>query len=283
MTSKRGKKRLKIQPKPGMLLAVPLFDGSVGLAHVAYVAEPEPGGFSTTCGFFAIRAASAQELKQLHIPDSVLSHPIFIRTIESESIPKGEWEIVGMRDIEYVNVNIRERLQSNWKWFDGEMGMAPMLLSMYHGLFPWDGYKKDPEFLTKRLLPGFTKPDTARYMQEFDPVVLKKLGFQIVTKQGPSPRSHSPGPWPTGPGNIVIQILYPGNGLPAVNQLERRRSVEDRIGQLKIGEIVDAGAGEGIMELVVEVPSVSIAYPLINKIISDLGLTKDTVVNMEEL
>jgi hypothetical protein len=79
---------------------------------------------------------------------------------------------------------------------------------------------------------------------------------------------------------IHIQIHFAADGFPDQNWLAARCALEDRIMERKLGEIIDAGAGEGVMDVVVRVDEVAKPKAEIEAILAELKITEISTVRV---
>lgn len=63
---------------------------------------------------------------------------------------------------------------------------------------------------------------------------------------------------------------------PTPEELQLRRSLEDRIDNERIGRLVSSGAGSGQMDIVVEVDNTADAITQLRKIVLDAGVLKQS-------
>jgi hypothetical protein len=166
----------------------------------------------------------------------------------------------------------------------------------------------DPKDNEKMLLPGVAVPGTVRYMRDFPPeelarclaryfssddladyMALKGLSSdadlaRCLAREGLLPAVKGPSPEVTeGPAEIHIQILYPGNDLPTVEQLRKRHDLERRLEQAGAGEVTDAGAGEGVMDVFLATDDVQRAMPIVERALEELGLKDDALIETAPL
>ncbi len=80
---------------------------------------------------------------------------------------------------------------------------------------------------------------------------------------------------------IHISIKCSGSGFPSPEELTLRHALEDAIAERGVGDVVDSGGGEGVMDVFVEVDDVSAAKPHIEAIVGELGLAGKTEVHAE--
>ena len=253
-------KRKRTTPKAGVIFAVPLCDGTYGLGHVV-VYE-----YDAMCALFGTRSATPEDL--LHGLDEVLSRPVAIVTLTGGELRSGEWPVIAFREPAYPPAWIPKFEGEGAVSYTATAGVG--LLNAYHGLIPWDYMLATPDFYKSMLLPGVPVPPTVRYKRDF------ALSEQPAAVHGaPS----EPTPQVTeGPAEIHIQILYPGNGLPTVEQLHKRQELERRVEEEGAGEVTDAGGGEGVLDIYLETGDVERAMPIVERLVAELGLAEDTLI-----
>ena len=72
---------------------------------------------------------------------------------------------------------------------------------------------------------------------------------------------------------IHVELRIGGDGFPAAEQLRIRHELEDCIHDNGIGQVVDAGAGRGVMDIFVEASS-DRALDAIERLIAERGLSQ---------
>jgi hypothetical protein len=147
------------------------------------------------------------------------------------------------------------------------------LLSAYHGLIAWD-WLHDPRYYEKLLLPGVKVPPTIRYK--------KDIGSPLDAPRAAAPANDDPESV-TGAAEIHVSIAYRGDGLPSVDLLRRRQALERRLEADGAGEVTDAGAGEGVMDLYLATQDARRALPLVRRAIAELGFGDDASIEVEDL
>jgi len=245
-----------IRPKVGDVFAIRLRDGTIGVGHVvAYE------GRRSACALFAKRAHEYMGL--LSELDMSLAQPLTILTITDARLRRGDWPIFSHRIIDYSN----HAIPSDGRGTSHTSDIIEDFLEAYHGLTPWDGMY-EPDYFQKKLIPGVPVPPTVRYKRDFAP-----------SAQSAPTAQPEPAPQVTeGPAEIHIAILYPGKGLPTGEQLHKRQELERRLEEENAGEITDAGGGEGVMDIYLETDDVQRAMPIVERLVSELGLAADTLI-----
>jgi hypothetical protein len=248
----------KTKPAPGQVAALPLQDGSFGLGHVAAVDG------SITVALFARRARSPEELAQ-SLDAALREPPIATLVVTADELRNGEWPVIGAHEPSYAPALLDKKGASF------TAAMARSLLSAYHGLIAWD-MMADARYFEKLLLPGVKVPPTVR----------SKSDLAAGAKPPAAAESKAPA-ITSGPAQIHIQIVYPGDGLPSEALLRRRRALEEKLEARRAGEITDAGGGGGVMDVHLETEDVRRALPLVRAAVAELGFEKDTLIEVEPL
>lgn len=141
-----------------MLAAVQLSNGKFGLGQVARVKEDDEGNvIHTIWAFFNVQVDQISELTPIIERPQFLETPFLICGMDYEELEKGKWPVVGNKPVNFSNVSLSDELI---KKLQREEIAGAYLLQMYLGIVPWNMYK-DPEYLDKRLLPGYKRPDNA--------------------------------------------------------------------------------------------------------------------------
>lgn len=76
---------------------------------------------------------------------------------------------------------------------------------------------------------------------------------------------------------IRVQIRFAGAGFPSEEELDLRHTLEDMIEDRGIGEVVDAGAGLGVVDLAVAVSEPKKALSQISSLVAELGIQERTI------
>jgi hypothetical protein len=254
MTEKKKRKRVK--PHVGQVVAIPLADGSFGLGHVAVF------DISITIVLFARRARTPEALAS-EIERGLAEAPIAMMEVTSNELNDGEWPVIGDRPATYPPA----MLDTKGKSFTSPM--ARTLLSAYHGLLAWD-MMADPRYFEWRLLPGVKVPSSIRYKKDLEAAVKSETAKKAdeITD---------------GPAEIHVQIVYPGDDLPSIELLHRRQALEERLDASGAGEVTDAGAGEGVMDVFFATQDVKRALPVVKQAVADLGFEADALIEIDPL
>lgn len=86
-----------------------------------------------------------------------------------------------------------------------------------------------------------------------------------------------------GPAEIEIGIRYEGDGMPTVDQLRERQTLEKKLEEAGCGEITDAGAGQGLLEICLEVEDAAAAMPIVQRLVAEMGLSGRTTIEVTAL
>lgn len=170
-------KNKKIEPVTGQLLSVPMLNGSLGLAQVAFAHKLDKKTYTVALAFFPIQAETVDELvKKINFEN--LKFPFAIVSPSSTPIEDGEIMPIGTAGVEYENVDVPSRLKGSYQWFDGRQRPWRFIFDMYYGLYPWDAFH-NKNWMDELLLTGYDKPITARLKKDFLLEELEKFGLNI--------------------------------------------------------------------------------------------------------
>jgi hypothetical protein len=166
----------KIKPVTGQLFAVPLLDGSQGLAQIAFARKIGARAYTVSLAFFPVRTASIGELME-KIGSVSLELPFAVISPSGTPVEDGAIQFIGTADAAYQNVDVQSRLKGSYLWFDGKQQPWRFIFDMYYGLYPWDAfYKKN--WMDELLLREFHRPETAKLKKDFNPEELERLGLR---------------------------------------------------------------------------------------------------------
>jgi hypothetical protein len=220
-------RKRKQQPATGDLVAIPLSDGTVGLGLLVY---------ATATGFMCIamsnRARAAADLKGVE-----LGLPVAATNTTDELIEDGDWPIVDNRPIpDYL-----QSLPYPDEVVSRGGGLLQSILDYYHRIDDDYAEAAVASWRSEIVFPWIDLPRGK---------ALEELG---VARSAPTPSSTES--CPLGPAKVHVRILYEGRGLPAVEDLRRRQRIQARIEELGGGEVTDAGAGDGVLDIHFETQS----------------------------
>ncbi|MCC6287213.1 MAG: hypothetical protein IT249_04955 [Chitinophagaceae bacterium] len=149
-------KKKKVKPEEGQLVAVTLSDKKYGLAQVINTKEDDEGFVThTVWAFFNHHVNSIDELSEVIQSPVEKSKPVFICGMDYEELAKGLWPVIGNAEVKFDNIKIDDEKIKTWQ---KEEIAGAFLLEMFLGIVPWDSYR-DPEYLDKRLLTGYGRPE----------------------------------------------------------------------------------------------------------------------------
>lgn len=256
-----GKRRARATA--GQVVAVPLRDGSVGLAQVAI------GGTCITIVLFPQRAGNPDELRTV-MDEALRSEPFAVMRVTGDELRDGEWSILGTREPLYP---------PNMLATGGRTSSAVVARSLFNGYFglePWDAMA-DPMDYEKRLLPGVPVPPTVRYKRDFEKAA--------AASASSAPSSHSREPSPDapimeGPAEIHVEIKYPGDALPSIDLLHRRQALEQLLEAAGTGEVTDAGGGGGVIDIHLRTADIRTALPLVEAAIRTAGFQEEATIQV---
>lgn len=245
-----------------------MLDGSYGLAQAAHVHDYGANTYALTCAFFDYRKFGIDDIKLDLDQDKInIEIPVFIRSVSDDAAKNGQWPLVGTKPVRYRNVKLAEHLSNN-HLYDDQLcvaSLAQTFLEMYYGLRPWDGFY-DSRMLDKLLLPHHDKPAWAKQKDAFSEEFLRRYGYIVNQK---NPKKYAVTISDTE-NKISIQIELPHTGLPTVDELQVRQRLQQQLEKAGIGEILDSGGGEGLMDIHLVVRNRTKAIPTITNIVKNV-------------
>lgn len=266
---KRGRRKIKIEA--GQVVGVPLCDGSFGLAHIARY------DLSIWCVLYDQRERDIAKLSE-QIEPAMKSHPIAVMEVTSNLVEDGLWPIIGT----VVPCYAPELLDTKgWSYVGTN---TQFLFEAYYGLRPWDE-AAIPKWYDNMLLPGVPVPPSVRYKRDFEKETTGNSDKQPrPADSAVSPHEETPAPNPPRdkPGEIHIQMKYPGEGLPSIELLHQRQALERALEETGAGEVSDAGGGGGEMDVYLQTDSILRAIPLVKAALHKAGFTRDVTIEFEE-
>jgi hypothetical protein len=256
-------KRRRVKAQTGQLVGIPLLDGTFALAHIGLVQTAMYFQGTLATVLFARRAASLEELRE-GLDDALRGQPISVVNAIGTYLTDGFWPVIGMKEPSYP---------ANWlaPKTTYTSNMVSSIFEAYYGLRPWDE-SVDPRMYEKRLLPGVPVPPTIRFKADFEREAAAAAAAAASTKGAADE--------PTlevteGPGEIQIEITYPGEGLPSIELLHRREALERALEAAGAGEVTGAGGGGGVMDIFLQTGDVARALPLVEAAVKEAGFDKD--------
>ena len=255
MTKPEKKKRQK--PRPFDFFAVPLKDGSFGMGQLIGTGAYDEDVYV----LYQTRVDSIEKLRE-GLDATVGEDAIGIVTVGTRELRLGEWTIIGNEGPDRRPYITRLPLPPRGSSFTGEI--VPQFLEAWSGLRRWDDFPMAPRWFRSILLPHLEPPaqDLARPLVSTQP------------PDAPSASAAPPSPKPSpvlGPGEVHVQIRYEGDGFPGVHLLRKRQALEAWIEREKLGEVVDAGGGGGIMDIYVEARDAPKAATAIGSKLEEIG------------
>lgn len=164
-------------PEINQVYGVPLRNNQVGVVHLCYVEKIGRGAYAVVAGFFPWSFPDLDTLKS-RLEDLDFSDPFAVISITKSVIREGEWKLAGTKKAVYRNLHVESRIDGVLRLFDGFEMDPDWILDMYHGCAPWDGFY-DPLYLDKLLLPGKTRPESAKLKSEFTRDELIGMGYRV--------------------------------------------------------------------------------------------------------
>lgn len=241
-----------IQVRSGMVLSVPLMEGSLALALVLSV------GDDVRFGLFAHRRATVDELFA-GLTDALTRKLFAVIKADGREIENGNWPVIAQDDSPYPAKEMGPSVRRY------EALAIPALFEAVYGLRPWDE-PVVPGSYEEMLIAGMPVPKMARTRADFDRRAAE-LRAEAAT--------FSPRPaLPEGGGVIHIEIPYEGEGLPNIHLLRRREAIERGLESANVGDVIDAGGGEGVMDIWLETPNVDHAMPFVIAAVKEAGFAE---------
>jgi hypothetical protein len=244
--SKPKTKRQK--PQPLDFFAVPLRDGTYGLGQLRELTDD-----GQSILLYRTRAKSPEELAEL-ARSVAATEAVGALTIGTLELARGDWRIVGNAG-EQGGVSALHRPPSGTS-YSGET--VDGFLEAFHGLRPWDEFPRMPDWYGALLLPN-VKPPPNRVMRDAPP------------KEKAKPATPRHAEIPDGEGELHVEILYEGDGLPDVPLLRKRQALESWIEGEGLGEVTDAGGGGGVLDIFVQTKDARRAAAAIESKLAELG------------
>lgn len=251
--------KLSIQVRKGMVLSVPLLEGSLSLALVVGV------GGTVRLGLFAHRRATVDELFA-GLSDALTRKLFAVIEADGREIENGNWPVIAQDDSHYPAADMQPAPRRY------EAKAIPALFEAVYGLRPWDEPAVTGSY-EEMLIPGMPVPKMARMRADFDQRAAELQAAAATF----SPRP----PLPEGGGVIHIEIPYEGDDLPNIHLVRRREAIERGLESAGAGEVIDAGGGEGIMDIWLETPNVEHAMPFVLAAVKEAGFAETARIEVD--
>lgn len=261
-TAGAAPKRKRVRVKTGQLVAVPLQDGTFALLHVALYNGMVIGAH------FAHRAGRPELLLD-GLEEAMSNRLIAMLEVTSDEIYDGCWPVIGQKEPSYPSELL------DMKGVSYTASMSRGFFSAYYGLTPWDRMA-DPRYYEGLLLPGVPVPPTVRYKRDFEQEA-------PVTRQNVPAQTDAEPTVTEGPGEVHIEIKYPGEELPTIELLKRRESIEHALESAGVGEVTNAGGGGGVMDIYLETQDVARALPAARAAIQEAGFEGASRIEVKPL
>jgi|TARA_R100000455_G_C6243530_1_gene101814 hypothetical protein len=160
--------------KPGMVYAVPLTDGSYGLAQAGEAMFPT---VIYVALFLARFDAPPSEPPKLHS-----SGLISLTATWRKNLNNGQWLPLGLAEItpsllEHPTEDLAAAGYVGAKHYDA--GLLSEFLSACHGALPWN-VMHDPKYYERLLLPGSGRPEKAVVLGEAERTAYRREVFGVV-------------------------------------------------------------------------------------------------------
>ena len=159
--------------KPGMVYAVPLADGSYGLAQAGSAMFP-------TVIYVAL-FLDRLDAPPTELPSLDSSRLVSLTATWRKNLNNGEWLPLGVTDLsQSLREHPTERLAAagyvGAKHYD--TGLLSEFLSACHGALPWN-VMYDPAFYEELLIPGSGRPDRALILGEKERTLYRREFFGV--------------------------------------------------------------------------------------------------------
>jgi hypothetical protein len=253
VTKKPATKRIRI--KLGDIFAVPLGDGSFGVAQIGAIGARVPT--------YVVLASRFREVGEIGRDlEAALRKPVAAIFVSgSISAVDGLWPRVACRpprfDVPIPVFTIEAGVSS---YSDG---IIESIAATYTGA----RRIMNLEYLRKFLLPGVSLPSAAV--------------DAVPQPPAPSPGAASSGGVPVPPrgrAHAHIAMTYTGEGLPPVDVVRRRQALGHAIENERLGEVTDAGGGGGIVEMELEVEDAAAVHDRLLELAREHGFPEAVIV-----
>ena len=168
-------KRKQPRWKTGMVYAVPLKDGSFGIAQ-----SGDAQGEFINVIYVALFAD-----RYTHIPDEApplnRDAAISLTATWRQALNRGEWPSLGVapeifKKSEFPNERYARKGYVGAKNYDA--GLLADFLSAFHGLLPWN-VMHDPSYYDGFLRPGLPRPQSVRILEEREREIYRREVLKI--------------------------------------------------------------------------------------------------------
>jgi len=157
--------------KPGMVYAVPLVDGTFGLAQAGEAMLPNVIYVALYLDRYPDVPAGVPSMQRENIVSLVATW--------KKNLNKGAWLPLGIATQaaarhEFPNEAVADQGYVAAKHYDA--GILAEFLSAFHGLLPWN-VMFDPAYYDRLLAPGAARSDKIRMLNETDRVAYRREVF----------------------------------------------------------------------------------------------------------
>jgi hypothetical protein len=143
---------------PGLICAVPLADGSFGVAQTGELMMPNIG----YCALFSTRLMK----HDVPTPQPARSDVVALLAVARYGITSGHWPVLAAAPTLFATTEFSNERFRNVGYVGSiayDCALAEDLLSAFHGLIPWNDWK-DENYLDTMLAPDVPRPPTARLL-----------------------------------------------------------------------------------------------------------------------
>jgi hypothetical protein len=240
-------RKKKLTARRGDVVAIRLADGTYGLGQVA-----EWTRHSMRLIVYTGRTSAP-------VPIADLGRPIASLDLTNELVEDGVWPVVEHRECRFDAPTRPEGVSKGGH-------AAGYLLDVFHGLGVLVGAESIDFHYEPMLLPSV---DPRELEEGLARAVAAGRGPRGALMQMPQ-ASPSDEVASSGPAELRISIRFAGGGMPASADLRLRHELERRLKEF--GTVSDAGAGEGRLDVWVQVPHGHQAVTRAELILRELGI-----------
>jgi hypothetical protein len=167
--------KIKLMLEEGILFSIKLNENTWTLGQLCNLFKLEGKRYEQyTLTFFNHLFATEEELKQ-NIDTLDLSKPIIILTINGNPVRTYKLNVIGKREINYVNIpNYKNDISKSLGLYKDMSEDFDHILKTFFGLHPWDGFYKD-NYVDEVLIWGTHKRNDVKYIKDFSIEELKQI------------------------------------------------------------------------------------------------------------
>jgi hypothetical protein len=159
--------------KPGMVYAVPLSDGTFGIAQAGSAMWPN-------VIYIALYADRYEELPN-SIPPLSRLRAVSLTATWKKDLNKGTWVPLGITEEEHALAEFPNEAHADQGYVGAknyDAGILSEFLSAYHGLLPWN-VMHDSNYYDQLLAPSAPRSDKITILSEADRVAYRREVFGV--------------------------------------------------------------------------------------------------------